>query len=80
MDYETLRVAQEYLSIIFPGILAVVLYSYIYYLYSSEKKGVKNYEKYGKIALDDNIDSEPVEKYSAYEKEKMRKEENKGEK
>ena len=74
MDYETLRVIQEYLAVFFPGILAVLLYSYIYYLYSSERKGEKDYEKYGKIALDDNIDSEPIEKYSAYEKEKMRKE------
>lgn len=40
----------------------VVLYGYIYHLYSSEKKGTKDYEKYGKMALDDEVTDELVEK------------------
>jgi len=38
----------------------VMLYGYIVYLYRSEKKGEKDYEKLGNIALDDEIDSAPV--------------------
>ncbi len=40
--------------------LVVMLYWYIVYLYRSEKKGEKDYEKLGKIALDDELDSTPV--------------------
>jgi len=42
--------------------LVVVLYGYIYHLYSSQKKGIRDYEKYGNMALDDDITSTPVEK------------------
>ena len=50
-----------YLYVIGSGITVVVFYSYIVYLYRSEKRGEKDYEKYGKIALDDEVDSTPVE-------------------
>jgi len=51
-------------------------------MYRSEKKGIKDYEKYSKIALDDEVTSPPVEKLSAKEKwelEKMKKKEIKDE-
>jgi cytochrome c oxidase cbb3-type subunit 4 len=51
-----------YAYVIGSGITVVVFYSYIVYLYRSEKRGEKDYEKYGKIALDDEIDSQPVER------------------
>ncbi len=57
----TLDQLSIYLYVIGSGITVVVFYSYIVYLYRSEKKGKKDYEKYGKIALDDEIDSTPVE-------------------
>ncbi len=57
----TLDQLSIYLYVIGSGITVVVFYSYIVYLYRSEKKGEKDYEKYGKIALDDEIDSTPVE-------------------
>ena len=44
--------------------MVVMLYSYIYHLYSSEKKGTKDFEKYGNIALNDEINDSPVEKIS----------------
>jgi cytochrome c oxidase cbb3-type subunit 4 len=44
--------------------MVVMLYSYIYHLYSSEKKGTRDFEKYGNIALNDEIDDSPVEKIS----------------
>jgi len=56
-----------YLYVIGSGITVVIFYSYIVYLYRSEKKGEKDYEKYGKIALDDEIDSTPVETTSPHE-------------
>ena len=48
--------------------MVVILYSYIYHLYSSEKKGVQDFEKYGNIALNDEISDTPVEKISKDEK------------
>jgi len=57
-----------YLYVIGSGITVVVFYSYIVYLYRSEQKGEKDYEKYGKIALDDAIGSTPVETTSPHEK------------
>jgi len=51
---------QAYVYLIGTIIAVVVLYSYIVYLYKSEKNGEKDYEKFGKLALDDNIDSEPL--------------------
>jgi len=52
---------QSYTYLIMTIIMVGVLYSYILYLYRSEKKGEKDYEKYGNIALDDSINSKPIE-------------------
>jgi cytochrome c oxidase cbb3-type subunit 4 len=41
--------------------LTAILYWYILYLYRSEKKGERDFEKYGRIALDDSIGTPPVE-------------------
>lgn len=51
-------------------LLVVVLYSYIYHLYSSEKKGKRDYEKYGDMALNDEITDTPVESVSKKETKK----------
>ena len=58
MDIRELQGYGMFLMTIF---LVVMLYWYIVYLYRSEKKGERDFEKYGNIALDDNIDSTPVE-------------------
>ncbi len=79
MEYETIREIQAYAYFFFSVFLVLMMYGYIHHLYSSEKKGTKDYEKYGKIALDDNIDSIPVEKYKAQDRDRLQKEENKGE-
>ena len=55
-----IREVQGYASFFMTILLVVVLYWYIIYLYRSEKKGEKDYEKLGNIALDDEIDSEPI--------------------
>lgn len=61
MDIATI---QAYAYFFFTGFLVLVLYAYIYHLYSSEKKGTRDYEKYGNIALDDEITDKPVEAVS----------------
>ena len=41
--------------------LVVILYSYIYHLYSTDKKeGGHDYEKFSNMALKDDIDDTPV--------------------
>ncbi|MEA3374106.1 MAG: cytochrome c oxidase, cbb3-type, CcoQ subunit [Campylobacterota bacterium] len=61
---------QAYGFFILTAFLVFVLYGYIYHLYSSEKKGERDYEKYGNIALNDEITDKPVEKVSKKETEK----------
>jgi len=55
-----IRELQGYASFFMTIFLVVMLYWYIVYLYRSEKKGEKDYEKLGNIALDDEIDSTPI--------------------
>ena len=56
-----IRELQGYASFFMTIFLVVMLYGYIIHLYRSEKKGERDYEKYGNIALDDEINSKPVE-------------------
>ena len=74
MDLETIQTLQAYGYVLATGICSFLLYGYIYHLYSSEKKGTRNYEKYANIALDDELDSTPLETTSPWDKK-----ENKGE-
>lgn len=62
MDLGTLS---AYAYFFFTAFLVVVLYGYIYHLYSSEKKGTRDYEKYAKMALDDELTDKPVEEVPA---------------
>jgi len=56
-----IREIQGYASFFMSIFLVIMLYGYIIHLYRSEKKGERDYEKYGNIALDDAITSTPVE-------------------
>jgi len=58
---ENIRELQAFGYFFFTVFLTVILYAYILHLYRAEKKGTRNYEKYGKLALDDELDSTPVE-------------------
>jgi cytochrome c oxidase cbb3-type subunit 4 len=60
MDMD-IRNLQGYASFFMTMFLVIMLYGYIVHLYRSEKKGERDYEKYGNIALDDEITSTPVE-------------------
>jgi len=55
---------QPYAYFFFTAFMVVVLYAYIYHLYSSQKKGKRDYEKYGNIALHDEVTDQPVEEIS----------------
>ena len=68
-----IRELQGYASFFMTIFLVVVLYWYIVYLYRSEKKGDKDYEKLGNIALDDEIDSKPIDTSSVTPSEKKEK-------
>jgi len=70
-----IRNLQGYASFFMTIFLVVILYWYIVYLYRSEKKGEKDYEKLGNIALDDEIDSKPINSSDSISDEK--KEQNK---
>ena len=67
VEIEQLRI---YGYLLGTGILIVILYSYILYLYRSEKKGERDYEKYGNLALDDELDSKILEEHPKKEKDK----------
>lgn len=65
-----IRELQGYASFFMTIFLVGILYWYIIYLYRSEKKGEKDYEKLGNIALDDEIDSKPINTSSTSPSEK----------
>jgi len=52
---------QGYAMFVFTIFLTVLLYGYILHLYRSEKKGIRDYEKYGRMAIEDELDDRPVE-------------------
>ena len=64
-----IRDLQGYASFFMTIFLVVMLYGYIVHLYRSEKKGERDYEKYGNIALDDEVTSPPVEDKPASQRE-----------
>ncbi|WP_104722333.1 cytochrome c oxidase, cbb3-type, CcoQ subunit [Helicobacter mesocricetorum] len=61
MDYETIRIIQGYAYWFITLLLVVLLYSYVYHLYKSQKTGKIDYEKYARLALDDNLDDDLIE-------------------
>lgn len=64
-----LRELQGYASFFMTIFLVIMLYGYIIHLYRSEKRGERDYEKYGNIALDDEVTSKPVEDKPISERE-----------
>ena len=64
-----IRNLQGYANFFMTISLVILLYGYIIHLYRSEKRGEKDYEKYANIALDDEIDSTPIESDSSSQAE-----------
>lgn len=52
---------QAYVYWFFTIALVVILYAYILHLYRREKKGEEDYERYGRLALDDEFTDKPIE-------------------
>jgi len=67
---EFVRTLQSWGYVVMVFALTIGLYYYIYYLYKRQKDGTKDYEKYSKMALNDNIDDIPVESINPHENEK----------
>lgn len=72
MSMENIRELQAYAYFFFTLFLVVILYAYILHLYRAEKKGTRNYEKYGKLALDDDLDSKPLEPQETKDKKEQK--------
>lgn len=58
---EFLIQARGYIYFIVTILLVIFLYSYIYYMYKAQRSGKKDYEKYARMALDDDILDKPIE-------------------
>lgn len=55
MTMQTIRELQAYGYIAFIGVLCVLLYTYMFHLYKSERTKRRNYEQYSKLALNDGL-------------------------
>lgn len=62
MDLNTLVALQKIVYLVVTLLLCVFLYLYIFKMYRDEKKGIRDYEKYSRLALDDSIEDEIIEK------------------
>jgi cytochrome c oxidase cbb3-type subunit 4 len=61
MEYETLMTIQGYAKFFLILVVFVVFYSYAYSIYKRQKTGERDFEKYSKLVLDDDIESKPLE-------------------
>ncbi|MEA1914371.1 MAG: cytochrome c oxidase, cbb3-type, CcoQ subunit [Campylobacterota bacterium] len=61
MDQETLLAIQGYAKFFLILFVFVVFYSYAYSIYKRQRTGERDYEKYSKLVLDDDINSDPLE-------------------
>ncbi len=68
---ETIRELQAYGYAFGSVFFALILYWYMYSIYTSKKKGGTDYEKYANLALDDSIDDTPIENYEPSKEEKQ---------
>ena len=69
MEHETLMTIQGYAKFILLTIVFIVFYSYAYSIYKRDKKGERDFESYSNLVLDDDIESEPLEKRTDKKKE-----------
>jgi len=67
---EAIRELQAYGYAFGSVIFAIVFYAYVYHIYTSKKRGGKDYEKYANMALNDNISDSPIEKIKPINEDK----------
>lgn len=60
MNYADFEVILQYGHLTGLLLSAYALYSYIWYMYKNDKQGKTNYEKLAYLALDDDINSKPL--------------------
>ena len=61
MDYQFIETLRQYLYLGELILIAIMLYGYVWYMYKSEKAGKKDYEKFARLALDDELTSKPIQ-------------------
>ncbi len=61
MSHQELVDLQGYLKFFLLLVVFIIFYSYAYSIYSRDKKGKRDFEKYSNLVHDDSIDSEPLE-------------------
>ena len=62
MDLSTILALQKIVYLVITIFLCVFLYSYIFKMFRDEKKGIRDYEKYYRLALDYGLNDEIIEK------------------
>ncbi|RDU69981.1 cytochrome c oxidase, cbb3-type, CcoQ subunit [Helicobacter cholecystus] len=62
MDLSIILALQKIAYLVVTLLLCVFLYSYIFKMFRDEKKGVRDYERYSRLALDDGLNDEIIEK------------------
>ena len=72
LDIDTLYRYQVYGFLIVGGLCVIIFYAYIHYIYSSEKKGHKDYERLSNIVLDDEETSTPLETTERWKDKKIK--------
>lgn len=61
MKYEDLLTFQGYAKFFIVLFVFIMFYSYAISIYRRDKKGERDFEKYSKLVLDDDISSQPLE-------------------
>lgn len=61
MDQETLLTIQGYAKFFLILFVFIIFYGYAYSIYKRQKTGERDFEKYSKLVLDDEITSDPLE-------------------
>jgi len=61
MSYQEIVDLSGYAKFFLLLLLTIVFYSYAYSIYKRDKKGERDFEKYSKLVLEDDINSEPLE-------------------
>lgn len=61
MSAETLEIIRVSAYFIITVLLVVFLYSYAISMYRKQKNGTRDYEKYGELAVNDDLNDELIE-------------------
>ncbi len=61
MTEETLEMIRALAYLVVTVLLVIFLYSYAISMYRKQAKGIKDYEKYGSLAVNDDLNDEVIE-------------------